>query len=351
MSKRFYISLGKTVTWPDIFQTHPLSITYDDVLLVPQAGTKVLSRKLADISVQLGPYKLTKPIITAPMDTITGEKMVRLMHQLGGIGVLPRGEITQAVKKCNQFTNDGVNCVYAIGLNDSLSHAKSLKKAGAKVILIDVAHGGMQRVVEAAVEIQKKLKLLVMTGNIATYTQAMAYKSAGLTIARVGVGPGGLCITRLVAGTGFPQLSAVMETTAAGIQVIADGGIKKPADMAKAIAAGADLVMIGSLLAGTEETPGEVVGGKKKARGQASEDFMKDNGLTLGEFRAAEGIDTLVSVKGSAEHVVNDLVAGLRSAMSYSGAATIKEFQEKAEFVLVSDSTKIENTPHILNGH
>jgi IMP dehydrogenase len=161
------------------------------------------------------------------------------------------------------------------------------------------------------------------------------------------VGGGGLCTTRLVAGTGFPQLSAVLETTASGLQIIADGGIKKPADVAKALGAGGSVVMIGSLLAGTEETPGEVVAGMKKARGQASEDFMNDRGLALGEFRAAEGIDTLVQVKGSAVHVLDDLCAGLRSAMSYAGAHTLAEFQQKAEFVLVSDSTKRENTPHI----
>jgi len=151
-----------------------------------------------------------------------------------------------------------------------------------------------------------------------------------------------------VAGAGVPQMAAVLETAESGLTIIADGGIRKPADFAKAIAAGASLIMIGSLLAGTEETPGEVIGGKKKARGQASADYMKDNGVALGEFRAAEGIYTMVEVKGSAEHVIKDLAAGLRSAMSYTGASNLKEFQEKSQFVLVSKATIRENQAHIL---
>ena len=348
MSKTFYKALGKTEIWPEITGANPCEITYDDVLLVPQADTQVASRVLPDISIKLGPYLLTKPIIVAPMDTICGEKMIRLMHSLGGIGVLPRGELKKNCELCKQLTKEKVAAVYAIGLRDYLAQAKAFKKQGAKVLLLDVAHGGMKQVVEAAKEIQERLKLVVITGNIANYVQAMAYKKAGLKIARVGVGPGGLCITRLVAGAGVPQMAAVLETAESGLTIIADGGIRKPADFAKAIAAGASLIMIGSLLAGTEETPGEVIGGKKKARGQASADYMKDNGVALGEFRAAEGIYTMVEVKGSAEHVISDLAAGLRSAMSYTGAANIKEFQEKAEFVLVSKATIRENQAHIL---
>ena len=348
MSKTFYLGLGKTEIWPKVTGINPSGITFDDVLLAPQPETKIVSRRMPSTSVKLGPYKLTKPIMASPMDTITGEKMIRLMDKLGGIGVLPRGDIKENLKLCRKFSKARVACVYAVGLKNAVKEARALKKAGAKVLLIDVAHGGMKQLITAAVEIKKKFKLKVMVGNISTYNQAMAYKKAGLEIARVGVGSGGLCITRLVAGTGVSQLSAVWDTAESGLQIVADGGIKKPADMVKAIAAGADLVMIGSILAGTEETPGEVIGGRKKARGQASADYMKDNGVELGEFRAAEGIDTMVEMKGSAERVINDLVAGLRSAMSYSGVKTIKEFQEKAEFVIASKATQRENQPHIL---
>lgn len=348
VSKKFYQALGRVEIWPEITGANACGITYDDVLLVPQVKTQIHTRRLPDISVQLGPYRLKKPIMASPMDTITGEKMVRLMHRLGGIAVLPRGDLKQNLKLCRQLSKDKVACVYAVGLKEYLKEVREYKKRGAKVILIDVAHGGMKRAMAAAVEIKDKLKLAVMASTIASYSQAMEYKKLGIKMARVGVGPGGLCITRLVAGAGMPQLSAIWETAESGLQIIADGGIRKPADLAKAIAAGADLVMIGSLLAGTEETPGEVIGGRKKARGQASADYMQDNGLELGEFRAAEGIDTMVELKGSAERVINDLVAGLRSAMSYTGVKNIKEFQEKAEFVLVSKATGKENQPHIL---
>ncbi|MFH0943320.1 MAG: guanosine monophosphate reductase [Candidatus Beckwithbacteria bacterium] len=348
MSKIFYKALGREEVWPEITGANPCEITYDDVLLVPQPNTEVASRILPDISVKLGPYKLTKPIIVAPMDTICGERMIRLMDKLGGIGTLPRGDLKTNLEICKRLTKEKIKAVYAVGLRDFFNQAKLFKKAGAKVILLDVAHGGMKRVAEAAAEGQIKLKLTVITGNIASFQQAEAYKKAGLKIARVGVGPGGLCITRLVAGTGVPQLAAVLETVESGLQIIADGGIRKPADMSKAIAAGADFVMIGSLLAGTEETPGEVIGGKKKARGQASADYMKDNGVKLGEFRAAEGVYTMVEVKGSAEHVIYDLAAGLRSAMSYVGANNLKEFRAKSRFVLVSKATIRENQAHLL---
>jgi IMP dehydrogenase len=221
---------------------------------------------------------------------------------------------------------------------------------GAKALLLDVAHGGMKNIVETAEEIQNKLKITVIAGNIVSHDQAMTYKKAGLSIARVGVGGGGMCITRLVAGAGFPQLSAVFETVASGLEIIADGGIRKPADFAKAMAAGARVIMVGSMLAGTEEAPGEVVGGVKKARGQASEDYMKDNGSKLGEFRSAEGIMAMVPYKGSAEYIINDLVGGLRSAMSYVGAKNIEEFQTKAQFVTASHAAQGEGVAHINRG-
>jgi IMP dehydrogenase len=281
------------------------------------------------------------------MDTITGERMIRKLDELGAIGVLPRDSQEKVLDVCARLSKEGVACIYSVGLRDGLALAKKLKAKGAKVVLVDVAHGGMDQVVELASRIKKELKLTVITGNIVSFSQAQEYLKADLTIARVGVGPGGLCTTRMVAGTGYPQLAAVWETVESGITVIADGGIKKPADMAKALAAGASMVMIGSMFAGTEETPGEVVNGKKRARGQASEGYMKDNGVELGEFRAAEGKDVMVDAKGSVEYIVNELVGGLRSAMTYAGAKDLATFRQKAQFVLVSHSTRLENDAHI----
>jgi IMP dehydrogenase len=344
VSKIFYNSLGKTLKWPRLINASPSSLTYDDVLLVPQSSN-ITSRENVTTKIKFGPYELTKPIISAPMDTISGEKMIRRLADLGAIGTLPRGDLSQRINLCKTFTTENIPCLYAIGLKNGFEEAKELKKAGAKMILVDVAHGGMFQVRQLAKEIKTKLKLTIVAGNIVTYTQAQEYVKDSVDIARVGVGPGGLCITRLVAGSGFPQLSAIFETTSAGIPVIADGGIKKPADFAKAIAAGASIVMIGSLFAGCDETPGEVVGGFKTARGQASKDYMKDAGVSTGEFRAAEGISIRVPTKGPAEHVINDLMGGLRSAMTYAGAENIKEFQKKAIFSIISGGTNDENKP------
>lgn len=345
MSKVFYESLGKTRIWPRLKYTNPSSLTYDDVLLVPQIS-QIKSRRVVNIEVKFGPYKLTKPIISAPMDTISGEKMIRRLAELGAIGTLPRGNLEERIRLCKEFSTENIPCLYAIGLKNGLEEAIKLDQGGAKMVLIDAAHGGMIKSVQELVgEIKKRTKLQVVSGNIVTYKQSSVYKKLKVDIARVGVGPGGLCITRLVAGTGFPQLSAVFETTYSGIPVIADGGIKKPADFAKAIAAGASVVMIGSLFAGTDETPGDVVHGFKKARGQASTDYMKDNGIETGEFRAAEGVSITVPTKGSVINVINDLMGGLRSAMTYAGAQNLKQFQKKAIFTVISGRTSEENKP------
>lgn len=347
VSFNFYHSLGKTEVWPNLTNSHPASLTYDDVLLVPQTMTEISSRRETDVSVNFGPFKLKKPIVTAPMDTVSGEKMAKLMHKLGGLTFMPMVFIDQALDACAHLQKSKVNAVYSIGLKNALEDAKKFKKLGAKMLLLDVAHGGMERIVKTAAEIQTKLDLTVTAGNIVSYDQAMSYKQHGLKIARVGVGGGGMCITRLVAGAGFPQLSAVFETVSSGLEIIADGGVRKPADFAKVMAAGAKVIMVGSMLTGTEEAPGEVVSGVKKARGQASEDYMKDNGSELGEFRSAEGITTMVPYKGSAEVIINDLVGGLRSAMSYVGAKNIKEFQKRAQFTLVSAAAQGEGIAHI----
>ena len=349
VSKAFYKALGETTTWPELAgNISPTSITYSDVNLVPQI-TDIASRTEIDTSVTFGPYKLKIPFIGAPMDTILGERMIRELHRLGALGTLPRvrkDQFKENLKLCKTLTRDKVACLYVIGLKTGYDEALAYAKAGAKMVLIDVAHGGMKQVIDLAKKIKKNTHLTLVAGNIVTFEQAKLYKKAGIDIARVGVGPGSVCITRMVAGTGFPQLSAVFETTASGIPVIADGGMKRPGDFAKAIAAGAIVAMGGSMLAGTEETPGDVIHGQKIYRGQASEGYMKDHGTSVNASRSAEGITTTVTAKGPVAHVIEDFLGGLKSAMSYSGARTIKEFHEKAVFVLSSNATQRENLPH-----
>ncbi len=348
MSKRFYKALGVSETWPKLKNTNPCMLTYADVVLLQQPSP-VASRSELDISVKFGPYTLEVPIITAPMDTVSGDKMIREMHILGGLGTLPRGDIKEMANLCDIYTRENIACIYSVGLNTAVEDAKTLKDAGAKIILLDVANGAMERVIKTAYQIKSKCDVMIVAGNISNYPLAMEYKKAGIDIARVGVGPGGGCDTRQVAGTGFPQLSAVLETSSAGIAIIADGGIREPGDVDKAIAAGAQTVMIGSMFAGTDETPGEVKHGKKYFRGQASEDYMRDHGLETDGNRAAEGVSTYVSVKGPVKKVVDKIKAGLKSAMSYSGSRNIKEFQKKAQFVIVSEAAVKEGKPWILD--
>jgi len=351
MSKEFYTALGNTVKWPFLSQLNfppPGSITYDDVLLMPSTDTKIESRRSVNLSVQFGPYKLRTPIITAPMDTISGEQMIRTMNDLGAIGTLPRNDnFDSTLTLCEKLSRDQIPCLYALGLNDALNQARELKERGAKMILLDVAHGGMEQVKKTASEIKNILDLSIVAGNIVSYPQAIKYRDAGIDIARVGVGPGGACKTRLVAGTGFPQLSAIFETTSAGIFVIADGGIKHPGDVAKALAAGANMVMIGSLFAGTKETPGEVENGQKQFRGQASIGYMEDHNVVSDGFRASEGVEVMVPAKGSVREVVDNITGGLRSAMSYTGAKDIESLQSKAVFTFASPAAQQESRPYM----
>jgi IMP dehydrogenase len=356
MSKEFYAALGKTETWPYLSGVNPSSLTYDDVLLVPQIS-EIVTRKEIDIGTKFGPYKLRVPIITAPMDTISGTEMIRKMHEAGAIGSLPRAKegkdknqyLFENLRICEELSDDSIPCLYALGLQNAFEEARLYKSRGATMVLIDVAHGGMKRVAEKAAEIKNKLDMWVVAGNIATYDEAEFYKNHGVDIARVGVGPGGLCTTRIKTGSGFPQLSAIFETSQNGMYVIADGGIIYPGDVAKALGAGAKMVMIGSMFAGTEETPGEILlNGNKTVRGQASATYMHDNGVEIGEFRTAEGIETDVPMIGSVENIMYEISGGLRSALSYSGARSLKEFRKKALFTIISSSTQRENTPHIL---
>lgn len=351
MSKIFYVALGKTVRWPAFPGNFPPpgSLTYDDVLLVPGTNTKLNSRKDASLATEFGPWRLDLPIISAPMDTVSGLTMIRKLHELGAVGTLPRNKnFEETLRQCEEISKEKLRCVYALGLHNPLEEAKQLAERGAEMILLDVAHGGMEKVAMIAKEIKNKLGLWIVAGNTVTQSQISNYKKMGIDIARVGVGAGSVCKTRLVAGSGFPQLSSILETSSVGMPVIADGGIRYPGDAAKALAAGATMVMLGNLLAGTDETPGEVIGGMKEYRGQASGEYMKDNGVEVNSFRAAEGVTAKVAVKGSVAEVIDEVAGGIRSAMSYTGAKTLDEFRKKAVFTIISDSTKIENQPTAL---
>ena len=235
--------------------------------------------------------------------------------------------------------------------------------AGADLLVVDTAHGHSSRVLEAVSRIKRlSNSVQVMAGNVATGDGAKALIDAGADAIKVGIGPGSICTTRIVAGVGVPQLTAIMdsaeEARKAGVPVIADGGIKYSGDMAKALAAGADCAMIGSLLAGTDESPGEVFlyqGRSYKAyrgmgsvgamaRGSADRYFQQDirDELKL----VPEGVEGQVPYKGPLASVLHQLVGGLRSSMGYVGACNIKELQEKADFVRISTASLRESHTH-----
>ena len=246
--------------------------------------------------------------------------------------------------------------------NEGLDRAAALVDAGVDVIVVDTAHGHSSRVIDTVERLKKSGQVEVIAGNIATADAAKALMDAGADAIKVGIGPGSICTTRIVAGIGVPQLTAVMDvvgvTRDAGIPVIADGGIKTSGDVAKAIAAGANCVMVGSLLAGTEEAPGEVFlyqGRSYKAyrgmgsvgamaRGSADRYFQEEVKDTM--KLVPEGVEGQVPYKGPTGSVVHQLVGGLRAAMGYTGAATVPDLQERAQFVRITNAGLRESHVH-----
>ncbi|MEK7118107.1 MAG: IMP dehydrogenase [Patescibacteria group bacterium] len=255
----------------------------------------------------------------------------------------------------------------AVGVKeDTLARTDALLKAGADVIVIDVAHGHNSRAVEMTKLLRKTFgsKIEIIAGNIATPEAARDLVKAGADGLKVGIGPGAACTTRIVTGVGVPQLTAIIdvakEAKKLSIPFIADGGVKNSGDLAKALAAGADTVMIGNLLAGTKESPGEYILERgiayKYYRGMASyeasaEKTRIDGSVALGGqadgfFRSPEGASGRVPYRGEASMVVTDLVSGLRSSMSYLGARTLSEFQKNAEFIRQTLAGITESGPH-----
>ena len=255
----------------------------------------------------------------------------------------------------------------AIGVtDDSIERAEALVNSGVDAIVVDTAHGHSERVVRLLKELKKKFKEIdVVVGNIATVEAAKFLVKAGADGIKVGIGPGSICTTRVVAGVGYPQFSAVLEVANAikssGVPVIADGGIKYTGDIPKAIAAGADCVMLGSLLAGTKESPGETIifeGRKFKSyRGMGSLEAMKKGSgdRYFQEFESEvtklvpEGIVGRVPYKGDLTESVHQFIGGLRAGMGYCGAKDIKTLKDKSKFVKITSAGIIESHPHGIN--
>ena len=333
------------------------SMSFDDVLLIPQYSD-IDSRKSLSTSNQLGDkITLGLPIISSPMDTVTEVDMAFAMDTHGGLGIIHRyntaNDQARLVKKAKL---KGVPVVgAAIGVTgDFLERAQALVEEGANVLCIDVAHGH-HSMVERAIQSLKSVfgdSLHIMAGNVATGEGARDLANWGADSVRVGIGGGSICSTRLVSGHGMPTFQTIMECVTAGcpVPVIADGGIKTSGDIVKALAAGADFVMLGSMLAGTTQSPGQVFdNGNKKYkvyRGMASSEAQVS---WRGKTSTPEGISTTIPYKGDVNTILGDLRGGIQSGMSYSGARTIRDLQAKAKFIRQTPAGQSESYTHILS--
>ncbi len=332
--------------------------TFDDVLLVPQ-HSKIASRADVDLSTKLGSLKLKLPILSSNMDTVTEVAMAEAMYARGGAGVLHRF----ASPKTQEEWIHNLNCIHdpsvpkilSVGLDVKLSWLCNLHATyNMSAVCVDVAHGDHKRVEEVIGSIRKEMpRISIIAGNVATRTGALRLARAGADIIKVGIGPGSVCSTRIMTGHGVPQLTAILDVSEAvsdipGTYIIADGGIRNSGDIVKALAAGAHAVMLGSLLAGTEESPGDVVmqDGQafKSYRGMASYDAQKEK--RSGKTPRVEGVSAKVPYKGRLDNTLDVLENGIRSGLSYSGATNLAELRDFAEFVVVTQNGVRESGTH-----
>ena len=338
--------------------------TYNDIFLVPQY-TELESRKAADTSTIFGGMKLDIPFISANMDTITGPEMAKALWNIGAIGALHRFNDTEGAIKdyVNVRHNDGKDiageCIVSIGVNkDFKQRAIALYGVGARLFVVDVAHGHSAQVKNTLCWLRKEFAddITIIAGNVAAPVAVHDLASWGADVVKVGVGPGSVCKTRVVTGHGVPQFSCLLECAIAadlvGCKLIADGGIRNSGDIVKSFVAGADYVMLGSLLSGTQETPGDVIikdnGEKiKQFRGMASNDAQVDYKGKGKYLPAEEGISSTVKYKGAAIDIILELKKGLQSGMSYCNAAQLNKIYHNAVWALQTTSGLNEGTPHL----
>ena len=334
------------------------TISSDDLLLVPKYSD-IESRSEVDISVNLGDGRLlSSPIVAAPMDTICGKNM---SSTLAGMGLLPiihrynsiEEQCEIAIAALEQNCNNSPIGAAIGATGDYLDRAKKLASYGVEIICIDVAHGHHVMVERVIKSIKDKLdKVHIMAGNIATLEAFNDLSDWGADSIRCGIGGGSICSTRLQTGHGVPTIQTILDVSETDREslIIADGGIKNSGDIVKAMAAGADMVMVGSLISGTKETPGDVIvdnhGRKRKMyRGMASKGAQRD---WRGKVSSIEGVTTTVPYKGEVKNVIRELHIGIRSGLSYSGARSIQELQNRATFVQQTVGGQTESSTHIV---
>lgn len=328
--------------------------SYDDVLLSPQYSD-IRSRSEIDISVSLGNgIDLQLPVFASPMDTISEGAMGSAMSKAGGAGIVHRyNTIQEQVNEINKVKSPRI-IGGAIGVSgDYIERASALANAGADFLCVDVAHGHHIMMKEALWELRLMFgdDYHIMAGNVATLEGINDLADWGATSVRCNIGGGSICSTRIQTGHGLPGLQTIIECakTDRDVKIIADGGIKNSGDMVKALAAGADAVMVGSLLAGATETPGEIhmnVEGKrwKTYRGMASKEAQID---WKGKYSSFEGVVSRVPHRGPVAAILEDLERGIRSGFSYTGARNLRELHGKAKFVTQTASGLSESHTHI----
>ena len=332
--------------------------SFDDVLLEPKFSD-IESRFSVEIGNDLDEnIHLNLPVISSPMDTITEGDMALAIAGAGGMGIIHRyntiqEQATIAAEAFNKYGD--INIAAAVGVTgDYEERVCALIDAGVRIICVDIAHGHHSLMRDALITIRELAgdEIHLMAGNVATLEGFDALASWGADSIRVGIGGGSICSTRLVTGHGIPTFQSVLDcaNTVHDVKIIADGGIKTTGDIVKAYAAGADFVMIGSILAGTKETPGEVFLGKegkkyKVYRGMAS---AAAQNAWRGKSSIPEGVSTTVPYRGSVKNLLQSIAGGIRSGLSYSGARSLEELRNKRSFVLQSSLGQIESGTHIL---
>ena len=340
------------------------ALTFDDILLVPKYSSVLPSE--TNLNINLGNnLNLKIPFLSSAMDTVTESRMATAIAQMGGLGIIHRNlSIAKQFKEIKKVKSKNLITGAAVGTaNEDLLRAKSILDAGVDLIVIDTAHGHSEKVIKILGKIKKiSSKTPVCVGNIATGEAALKLYNEGADILKVGIGPGSICTTRMIAGIGVPQITAIMDVKKSmknkKIKIISDGGIKFSGDIIKGLAAGADAIMMGSIFAGTKESPGKKFKYKNKFykayRGMgsigamsagSSNRYFQKNYKDKSKF-VPEGVEARVSYKGLVGEILYQLQGGLRSSMGYIGAKMIKEIQKKARFVKITKAGFYESMVH-----
>ena len=356
-------------------------LTFDDVLLIP-AESHVLPNEVKLDTKLASNLQLHIPLISAGMDTVTEGNMAIAMAENGGLGVIHKNLSIEAqveeVKKAKGKTvdpnlphpavdNQGrLLAAAAVGVtSDTFERAESLLEADADAIVIDTAHGHSAGVLRKIKEIREHFpNATLIAGNVATGEGTAALFDAGVDVVKVGIGPGSICTTRIVAGVGVPQITAIYDAASVaqkyGKKIIADGGIKYSGDVVKALAAGGNAVMLGSMFSGTTEAPGTIFTNEgkqfKSYRGMGSVGAMSQQhgssdryfqgGVNEANKLVPEGVEALVPYKGDVSNIIYQIDGGLRAGMGYVGAGTIEELIENSQFVQITNAGLCESHPH-----